>query len=233
MTAPSPICIWIGEDAVGFGCSIVPLLASSSSLPAEIDPACAGTATPASRALEKPVHSRTSSRPDWAATPASSTESTNSQQNRRISKIGLSLFFAPRYRAVPGKETLLQPRSDGNMQRYWTALAIPAMLVGLWTPISAKAAELPAPACGSFWSLHSGVDAQQRSALVDQAVGNVDHQDAFAAQTLAQYISKDGTLSGRHQEYFVNPEPSSVLVWATSAMGLLAAGYGYRRRSHE
>lgn len=121
------------------------------------------------------------------------------------------------------------------MQRRWKAIGLPAALALIFAPLYASAAEIPGPASGSFWSLRPQVDAQERIALVDQAIGRASAHNAYSAHTLTQLLTEHGSLrvaGGTSQEYFVNPEPSSVLVWATSAMGIVAAGYGYRRRSN-
>lgn len=114
----------------------------------------------------------------------------------------------------------------------WKVIGTAVFVLGCLVP-KAVGSELPPPASGSFWSLRSPVSDQERGQLVDRAAGR-DANEAFSGPMLTTLVSSRESFkftTGQEQEYFVNPEPSSMLVWATTTMGLLAAGYGYRRRT--
>lgn len=107
------------------------------------------------------------------------------------------------------------------------------------------AAELPVPVAGSFRELTQPLDMRSRKAWIDQALAQPRLATAQAAESTQARLSPgnwtdvlkrvdvEGISHAADEplEFFVNPEPSAMLVWGASIMGLMASGYGYRRRN--
>lgn len=92
---------------------------------------------------------------------------------------------------------------------------------------------------GTYRDFTPALDAALRKQLLDQylrkplapAGANFEFGPEELTQILGQADSDIASLgTSNRPEFLVNPEPSSALVWTTSVIGLLAAGYGYRRR---
>lgn len=91
-----------------------------------------------------------------------------------------------------------------------------ALLAALFWSRLSLASEIPAPE----WVFDRAGRAPSDQAFIDWTV-------------LADAPSGHWNADPRGQDFLVNPEPSSLAVWSTVLMGLIAAGYACHRRWRE
>lgn len=127
------------------------------------------------------------------------------------------------------------------MKRFVTA-GLVAWLAFLPIGGTLHAGEMSITTADAFWRFNAAESPSARRAWLDaQADAVASHMGETLGLTPVELIevlersdSDEFTLTATDSlEIFVNPEPSSMLVWAATSACLTAAGYGYKRRNRD
>lgn len=133
-------------------------------------------------------------------------------------------------------------QKDGmNMKMHGTpATWVVILSVALGCQLTAAGAgEVPLNT-GASWVEQTPANAEVRKSWIDAVLAdrqtpsevNYGVNPGDLAQVLHDADTRAVNLAACETlDFHANPEPSSLLVWAATAMGVIAAGYGYRRRN--